>query len=78
MGFDARMMDATSPELKRELGWLGYGLAAGRTILAAPTMRIRVELDDGRSWTTSGVGVPAANIGTLTGASSCCSGHRPA
>jgi diacylglycerol kinase family enzyme len=51
VGFDARMMDATSPELKRELGWLGYGLAAGRTIVA--------------------VGVPAANIGTLTGASSC-------
>jgi YegS/Rv2252/BmrU family lipid kinase len=67
VGFDARMMQATSSVLKRELGWLAYGLAATRTIRAAPTMRIRLELADGRSWTTSGVGVLAANVGTLTG-----------
>ncbi len=67
MGFDADMIKATSPVLKRELGWLAYGLAALRTIRDAPTLRIRLEMDNGRSWTTSGVGVLAANVGTLTG-----------
>jgi YegS/Rv2252/BmrU family lipid kinase len=67
IGFDARMMANTSAALKREFGWLAYGLAAMRTMSAAPTMRIRLELDDDRSRTTSGVGVLAANVGTLTG-----------
>src|SRR3989440_8976779 len=66
MGFDARMIDATSERLKARPGWPAYVLAAGRPLRPRP-MRVRIRLDGGRPLRRRARTVLVGNVGKLQG-----------
>jgi diacylglycerol kinase family enzyme len=66
MGFDAQMLAATHPLLKRHLGWPAYVLAALRHLHHRP-MRVRVKLDGDQPMRRRAKAVLVANVGRLQG-----------
>jgi YegS/Rv2252/BmrU family lipid kinase len=65
-GFDARLFERTSDQLKSRIGWAAYVLAGARAMREVEPMRITLELD-GRTEVVWGIGVVVGNVGTLTG-----------
>jgi YegS/Rv2252/BmrU family lipid kinase len=64
-GFDARLFERTSDELKSRIGWAAYALAGARAMREVERMKITLELD-GRTEVVPGIGVVVGNVGTLT------------
>jgi YegS/Rv2252/BmrU family lipid kinase len=65
-GFDARLVQRTSDELKSRIGWAAYALAGARAVREVERMQITLELDR-QTEVVSGIGVVVGNVGTLTG-----------
>jgi diacylglycerol kinase family enzyme len=66
MGFDAQMIDATSEDLKRRMGWPAYVLAALKHLRHRP-MRVRIRLDGGTPLRRRARTVLVGNVGKLQG-----------
>ena len=66
VGFDARVMAATSEPLKKRLGWLAYPLAALGQLWARP-MRVRLRADGGPAMRRWVAGLIVGNVGWLQG-----------
>ncbi|MEN3310665.1 MAG: hypothetical protein V7603_6867 [Micromonosporaceae bacterium] len=66
MGFDAKMMDATSDRLKAAMGWTAY-LLGGLKHLRDRPMRLRIRLDGGPTLRRRARTVLIANVGRLQG-----------
>jgi diacylglycerol kinase family enzyme len=66
MGFDAQMIDATSEDLKRRMGWPAYALAALKHLRHRP-MRVRIRLDGGTPIRRRARTVLVGNVGKLQG-----------
>jgi diacylglycerol kinase family enzyme len=66
MGFDAKMLDATSDWLKARVGWPAYVLAALRHLRDRP-MSLRIRLDDAPPFRRRARSVLVANVGRLQG-----------
>ena len=67
IGFDAQMVRDAPEGLKSRIGWLAYGVSGLRAVRRAPVMQITLTFEDRQVVKTRGVGVLAANVGTLTG-----------
>jgi len=66
MGFDARMLEATSETAKARIGWPAYLLGALRHLTDRP-MRLRIRVDDGEPIHRRARSVLIANVGRLQG-----------
>jgi diacylglycerol kinase family enzyme len=66
MGFDARMLEGTSEEAKRRIGWLAY-VGGGLKHLRDRPMRARIVLDGGPPKPRRPRTVIVANVGRLQG-----------
>ncbi len=66
VGFDARVMAATSEPLKKRLGWLAYPVAALSQLRARP-MRVRLRADGGPAVRRWAAGLIVGNVGWLQG-----------
>lgn len=66
MGFDAQMLDDTSPTMKKRIGWPAYVLGAVKHLRDRP-MRLRITLDDRPTFTRRATTVLVANVGRLQG-----------
>ena len=66
IGFDARMLEATSDVLKSHVGWLAYVLGALGHLRDRP-MRLRIRLDDQPPIKRRARSVLVANVGKLQG-----------
>jgi YegS/Rv2252/BmrU family lipid kinase len=67
IGFDAQMVRDAPESLKSRIGWLAYGVSGLRAVRRAPILQITLTFEDRQVIKTRGVGVLAANVGTLTG-----------
>jgi YegS/Rv2252/BmrU family lipid kinase len=65
-GFDARVFEETSDDLKKRVGWLAYVSAGMRALRTVHAVGLTYEVD-GRSGRTDAVGVVVGNVGTLAG-----------
>jgi diacylglycerol kinase family enzyme len=66
MGFDARMLEATSDTAKARIGWLAYVLGAVRHLKDRP-MRLTIRVDGGEPMRRRARSVLIANVGRLQG-----------
>jgi diacylglycerol kinase family enzyme len=66
MGFDARMLAATSETAKARIGWPAYVLGAVRHLRDRP-MRVTIRIDDGAPMRRRARSVLIANVGRLQG-----------
>jgi diacylglycerol kinase family enzyme len=66
MGFDAQMIDGTSENLKRRIGWLAYAVAGMKHLRHRP-MRVRIRLDGGKPLRRRARTVLVGNVGRLQG-----------
>ncbi len=66
MGFDAQMIDGTSENLKRRIGWVAYVFAGVRHLRRRP-MRVRIRLDGGKPLRRRARTVLIGNVGKLQG-----------
>jgi diacylglycerol kinase family enzyme len=66
MGFDARMLEATSDTAKARIGWPAYVLGAVRHLKDRP-MRLEIRVDDGEPMRRRARSVLIANVGRLQG-----------
>lgn len=66
LGFDAAMMADAPEELKAKVGWLAYAVSGARN-LRGPQVKVRVDVDDDRTFTRRVRTVLVGNCGTLTG-----------
>ncbi|MDG4826428.1 diacylglycerol kinase family protein [Asanoa sp. WMMD1127] len=66
MGFDARMLDATSDTAKARIGWPAYLLGALKHLRDRP-MRVTIRVDDGAPARHRARSVLIANVGRLQG-----------
>jgi YegS/Rv2252/BmrU family lipid kinase len=66
MGFDARMLESTPPDLKARIGWLAY-VVGGLKHLRDRPMRLRIKLDDRPAIVRRTRSVLVANVGKLQG-----------
>jgi len=66
MGFDARMLEATSDTVKARIGWPAYVLGALRHLRDRP-MRLTIRVDDGEPMRRRARSVLIANVGRLQG-----------
>ncbi|GAA1446196.1 diacylglycerol/lipid kinase family protein [Leifsonia poae] len=66
IGLDARMATATSPELKRRVGWLAYADPIARSVLTNTRFPMDYRLGDSRRRSAQVHTVIVGNCGTLT------------
>jgi diacylglycerol kinase family enzyme len=66
MGFDAQMLDSTSEQAKKRIGWLAYVGGAVKHLRDRP-MRVRIVLDGGRPMQRRPRSVIVGNVGRLQG-----------
>jgi len=66
MGFDAEMIDATSEDLKKRIGWVAYVFAGVRHLRRRP-IRVRIRLDGGKPIRRRARTVLVGNVGRLQG-----------
>ncbi|MGR2753982.1 diacylglycerol/lipid kinase family protein [Agromyces arachidis] len=67
IGFDAAMIAATDPDLKKRVGWLAYVDAGIRAIPNSAPFRISHRIDDGRAHRSRVSSMLIANLGYLPG-----------
>ncbi|MEY9951893.1 diacylglycerol kinase family protein [Leifsonia sp. EB34] len=67
VGFDARMIETTRPELKRRFGWLAYVESAFRSWPRSRKVRLRFGIDDDPERTAHVSTILFANCGSLPG-----------
>ncbi|WP_400999967.1 diacylglycerol/lipid kinase family protein [Agromyces sp. GXQ0307] len=67
IGFDAAMIAATDPDLKKRVGWLAYVDAGIRAIPNSAPFRISHRIDEGRAHRSRVSSVLIANLGYLPG-----------
>lgn len=67
VGFDARMIETTRPELKRRFGWLAYVESAFRSWPRSRKVRLRFGIDDDAERTAHVSTILFANCGSLPG-----------
>jgi diacylglycerol kinase family enzyme len=66
MGFDAKMLEATSEKTKAVIGWPAYVMGAMRHLRDRP-MRVSVRIDGGKPMRRRARSVLIANVGRLQG-----------
>jgi YegS/Rv2252/BmrU family lipid kinase len=66
MGFDARMLEATSDSAKARIGWPAYVLGAMRHLKDRP-IRVTIRVDDGELMRRRVRSILVANVGRLQG-----------
>jgi diacylglycerol kinase family enzyme len=66
MGFDAKMLDATSETAKKHIGWIAYAFGAFRHLRDRP-MRVRIALDGRPAFPRRPRTVIVGNVGRLQG-----------
>ncbi|MFY1637964.1 diacylglycerol/lipid kinase family protein [Solwaraspora sp. WMMB335] len=76
MGFDAKMLAATSEKTKARIGWPAYLVGALRHLRDRP-MRVRLRIDDGPVVHTRARTVLVANVGRLQGGITLLAGAEP-
>jgi diacylglycerol kinase family enzyme len=67
IGLDAKMINATNPELKKRVGWLAYVEATARIVRDVDAVRVRYTLDGSPERATSVHTLLIGNCGTLPG-----------
>ncbi|SDT74780.1 diacylglycerol/lipid kinase family protein [Actinoplanes derwentensis] len=76
MGFDARMLDATSDTAKKHIGWPAYVLGAVKHLKDRP-MRVTIRIDGGEPMRRRARTVLVANVGRLQGGLRLLSDAQP-
>jgi diacylglycerol kinase family enzyme len=66
MGFDAQMLEKTSDDAKKRIGWLAY-IGGGVKALRERPMRVRIVLDGGKVMPRRPRSVIVGNVGRLQG-----------
>jgi diacylglycerol kinase family enzyme len=66
LGLDARMLDGTSDQLKKRLGWLAYAISAARHLGDRP-VRVTLSADGGRRRRMRASALIVGNVGSLRG-----------